>query len=192
MKKILITLTFFLFVALSIYFISKNLPKSELINNTNIETEVLDDSLSMANPASVYCENSGGIIEIIIQEDGSEFGICKFEDFECEEWAYYRDECDIQGDAEKIKQVLINKGLNLEGMQVVIRKHLGKYIEGSVIPISVPAGGGYVFAVKTDNEIKILADGNGAILCEYLFDYPDFPSYLISECVDSSGNVISR
>ncbi|MDQ5981837.1 MAG: hypothetical protein QG570_595 [Patescibacteria group bacterium] len=77
-------------------------------------------------------------------------------------------------------------------MKVVIHKHLGKYIAVGVVPISEPAGGGYVFAVKENDEMKIVADGNGIITCEMLKDYPDYPTYLISECVDVKGNPISR
>ncbi len=48
----------------------------------------------IANPASVYCEENGGSLEIREGEGGGQIGVCVFEDgSECEEWAYYRDEC---------------------------------------------------------------------------------------------------
>lgn len=48
----------------------------------------------MANPASVYCEENWGKLEIKTAADGSQTGYCKFENGrECEEWAYYRKEC---------------------------------------------------------------------------------------------------
>ncbi len=48
----------------------------------------------LANPASVYCEEQGGQLEIRTGDDGGEYGVCVFSDgSECEEWAYYRDEC---------------------------------------------------------------------------------------------------
>lgn len=48
----------------------------------------------MANPASVYCEDQGGTLEIRTGADGGEYGVCLFDDgSECEEWAYYRGEC---------------------------------------------------------------------------------------------------
>ena len=77
-------------------------------------------------------------------------------------------------------------------MKVVIYKHLGRYIAGGVIPVSAPAGGGYVYAVKDGDEIKVLADGNGAIMCDSFDKYPDFPSYLVSECVDLDTNDIIK
>jgi putative hemolysin len=48
----------------------------------------------IANPASVYCEENGGKLEIREGEGGGQIGVCVFEDgSECEEWAYYRGEC---------------------------------------------------------------------------------------------------
>jgi eight-cysteine-cluster-containing protein len=48
----------------------------------------------LGNPASEYCVQKGGKIEIITNPDGSQHGICKFSDgSECDEWAYYRGEC---------------------------------------------------------------------------------------------------
>jgi putative hemolysin len=48
----------------------------------------------IANPASVYCEEQGGTLEIRTAADGSQSGYCIFNDgTECEEWAYFRGEC---------------------------------------------------------------------------------------------------
>jgi len=58
----------------------------------------------IANPASVYCEEQGGQLEIRTaddggqddggQDDGGQYGVCIFSDgSECEAWAYYRGEC---------------------------------------------------------------------------------------------------
>jgi putative hemolysin len=50
--------------------------------------------IGMPNPASVYCEEQGGRLEIRTAADGGQFGICLFADgSECEEWAFYRGEC---------------------------------------------------------------------------------------------------
>lgn len=49
---------------------------------------------SMANPASAYCEQQGGRVEIRTAADGGQVGYCIFPDgSECEEWAFYRGEC---------------------------------------------------------------------------------------------------
>lgn len=180
--------------------ITKNLVKDEKESEENLAESTVENlakdeeaEANMANPASKYCEENGGDLEIITETDGTQFGMCNFDDWACEEWAYFRGECDIEKDAEKIKEALIAKGLDLTEMKVMINKHLGKYIGGSVLPISAPAGGGYVFAVKDDSgDIEIVADGNGAIMCSMLEDYPDFPASLISECINESGSPVAR
>jgi putative hemolysin len=49
---------------------------------------------NMANPASVYCEENGGKLEIRADASGGQAGVCVFPDgSECEEWAYFRGEC---------------------------------------------------------------------------------------------------
>ncbi len=51
----------------------------------------------IANPASVYCEQHDGELEIRETSSG-QVGYCKFsDDSECEEWAYFRGECKPQG-----------------------------------------------------------------------------------------------
>lgn len=48
---------------------------------------------NLANPASAYCEEHGGTLEIRT-EAGGQVGYCKFADgSECEEWAFFRGEC---------------------------------------------------------------------------------------------------
>jgi putative hemolysin len=48
----------------------------------------------IANPASVYCEAHDGKSQIRTAADGSQSGACVFPDgSECEEWAYYRQQC---------------------------------------------------------------------------------------------------
>lgn len=52
----------------------------------------------LANPASVYCEENGGKVDIRDEADG-QVGYCVFPDgSECEEWAYYRGECQPGGE----------------------------------------------------------------------------------------------
>jgi putative hemolysin len=50
---------------------------------------------ALPNPASVYCEQQGGKIEIRTDSDGGQYGVCLFQDgSECDEWAYFRGECE--------------------------------------------------------------------------------------------------
>ena len=47
-----------------------------------------------ANPASENCIEKGGTLSIVERGDGSQYGICYFEDNrQCEEWALLRGEC---------------------------------------------------------------------------------------------------
>jgi hypothetical protein len=49
---------------------------------------------NIPNPASVYCGQNGGKLEIRTADDGSQNGICIFPDGStCDEWAYFRGEC---------------------------------------------------------------------------------------------------
>ena len=53
------------------------------------------DTTGIANPASVYCEEQGGKLEIRKDEAGAESGYCLFDDgSECEEWDFYNKKCD--------------------------------------------------------------------------------------------------
>jgi putative hemolysin len=48
----------------------------------------------LPNPASVYCEQQGGEIDIRTDSDGGQYGVCIFKDgSECDEWAFFRGEC---------------------------------------------------------------------------------------------------
>jgi len=48
----------------------------------------------MPNPASQYCVEQGGKVEIRTDAQGNEYGVCVFPDgSECEEWAFFRGEC---------------------------------------------------------------------------------------------------
>ena len=52
------------------------------------------ERIGMANPASVYCVQSGYRLEIRTIIDGGQYGVCIFPDgTECEEWAFFRNEC---------------------------------------------------------------------------------------------------
>lgn len=50
--------------------------------------------VNLPNPASVYCTQNGNKLEIRTAADGSQNGICIFQDGStCDEWAYFRGEC---------------------------------------------------------------------------------------------------
>jgi putative hemolysin len=67
------------------------------------ETEV---PVGLANPASVYCEEQGGRLEMRSDANGS-YGVCIFEEgSECEEWAYWRGECGPPSTGERVNVAL--------------------------------------------------------------------------------------
>ncbi|RLG14678.1 MAG: DUF333 domain-containing protein [Candidatus Nanohalarchaeota archaeon] len=67
---------------------------SGCLNKTGNQTDA--DETKIPNPASVYCEEQGGTVEIVTAPDGDQVGFCILEDgTECEEWDFYRGECPI-------------------------------------------------------------------------------------------------
>ena len=81
---------------------SKPQDNSQEVQESNIIDEEPIEEVQVANPASVYCEEQEGILEIRTSTDGSQMGYCVFiddetgEKSECEEWAFYRGTCIIE------------------------------------------------------------------------------------------------
>jgi putative hemolysin len=49
---------------------------------------------AFGNPASQYCIDNGGSLEIRNDSNGNQYGICIFSDgSECDEWEYYNGKC---------------------------------------------------------------------------------------------------
>ena len=64
-------------------------PQEAIVNDNNTQEPLI----GMANPASVFCEEQGGTLEIRMTDTG-DIGICIFPDgSECEEWAFFRGDC---------------------------------------------------------------------------------------------------
>jgi len=106
MKKFLwFGLILLIVIAGGIFFISfsKNKtssPSVEPVISNQTEIEQLNN-VGLANPASVNCVSEGGQTEIRTDEEGNQYGICKFSDgSECEEWQFFRGECH-KGDNKK-------------------------------------------------------------------------------------------
>ena len=54
----------------------------------------LNPEAGLPNPASVFCQENGGILEIREDTAGGQLGYCVFNDgSECEEWVFYQGEC---------------------------------------------------------------------------------------------------
>lgn len=69
-------------------------PADMALDCYNETIEAVNPSTQLANPAAINCLDKGGQSEIRTAEDGGQYGVCKFSDgSECEEWAFFRDEC---------------------------------------------------------------------------------------------------
>lgn len=85
-RHILITIFLLIVTALYIWFIY-GAPDSSVGNN-----------VTLGNPASNYCVDSGGTLSIERDGSGGEYGLCHFEDNRsCEEWTMFRGDCPIGG-----------------------------------------------------------------------------------------------
>lgn len=57
------------------------------------KVSLIENQTAMANPASAYCIRQGYRLEIRNNSAG-QYGVCIFpNNSECEEWAYFRNEC---------------------------------------------------------------------------------------------------
>lgn len=99
-----------------------------------------------------------------------------------------------ESDLDLIKKALVAKhNWDADNILVTVSKNDGTYASGGVREKSSEVGGGMWFAAKAGGEWKIVYDGNGVILCEYLKDYPDYPVTMLPECFDDvTGKSIKR
>lgn len=99
----------------------------------------------------------------------------------------FEEGCPQANDSELIKQALFKKNNWTDdgSMTLTVSTNDGKYASGGV---TAEGGGGYFYAAKVNDAWKIVADGNGVILCTNLTAYPDYPKTLISECFDEASN----
>jgi putative hemolysin len=68
--------------------------ESELKNKNTNNAEEKNPILGIANPASVFCQEQGGVLETRKDKEGGEKGFCLFEDgSECDEWDFYNGKC---------------------------------------------------------------------------------------------------
>ncbi|MFA6300722.1 MAG: DUF333 domain-containing protein [Candidatus Paceibacterota bacterium] len=84
------------------YFYQMSLQKNSAENVTNEVTNSnpadSNTTNQLANPASVNCTEKGGTSTIASKEDGSQYGLCYFDDNRaCEEWAMMQGNCPVGG-----------------------------------------------------------------------------------------------
>jgi putative hemolysin len=76
-------------------------------NNDTVERNTTENITRVANPASEFCIDNGGTLEIRNSADG-QIGYCIINGQECEEWALYRGECDnvhVCTEIEKVAEI---------------------------------------------------------------------------------------
>lgn len=72
--------------------------ESSVNDPSRVKSTPSSTSAGLPNPASVNCTDKGGTLSIETLGNGSEYGLCNFEDDQsCEEWALYRGECPVGG-----------------------------------------------------------------------------------------------
>ena len=92
MKKTILLTILIISLALTGCALKKKVEVGNNEQNGNAQNTASENT-QMANPASVYCEEQGGKLEIV-ENDQGQSGICKFSDgSECDEWAFFRKEC---------------------------------------------------------------------------------------------------
>lgn len=75
--------------------------RADIILSTLAVLDAAPMGVGMANPASVYCEEQGGQLDIRTDAQGGQYGVCIFADgSECDEWAFFRGECGPVGNGE--------------------------------------------------------------------------------------------
>lgn len=71
-------------------------PQKYMLSKDDAQKERAKQNTQLANPASMYCMNQSGN-SLVMREDasGGQYGVCFFPDGSwCEEWAYYRGQCE--------------------------------------------------------------------------------------------------
>jgi putative hemolysin len=103
----------------------------------------------LPNPASVYCQEQGGRLEIRTAADGGQVGYCVFTDgSECEEWAFFRGECSHSVVPTTVPP---NPDTSTEALLATVQSTLPPdAFEGfAVMPLSVPEGSQPLWAVSS-------------------------------------------
>ncbi len=90
-KYLIFFVILILFIMLLIFLIKDKTPE----DNNIIPADFTNTG--MANPASVYCIENNGTLEIRTDEQGGQYGVCiSLENKkECEEWAFFRGDCEL-------------------------------------------------------------------------------------------------
>lgn len=140
---------------------------------------------NMANPAAVYCNEHNGKSVIRTAADGSQAGVCVFENGnECGEWAYFRGECTASspapGTEKAIQAFLASKYKKpLSEVKVTIQKETPGYAAGSVLFGQGGIGEGGMWLAVGGNQWDVVWDGNGNVDCNKMREEYGFPDAIL-------------
>ena len=139
----------------------------------------------IANPASVYCKEHDGQSIIRTASDGSQSGICVFENGnECDEWLFFRGECAdsslVSGTEKAVQAFLANKYKKpLSEVKITIQKEAPGFASGSVSFGQDGQGEGGMWLAVAGNQWNVVWDGNGSIDCIKMRQQYGFPDTIL-------------
>ncbi len=110
---------------------------------TNYKKESLKDSeVQVANPASTFCIESGGTLEIVETPEG-QTGNCTLPNGTvCEEWVFFRGECNSENNEQQTGEKL-----------AVFESYQGKTTDGQNTIIDIL--GDMKYQITTNNQVRI-------------------------------------
>ena len=145
----------------------------EEFNNGTCTTP--EEDIQLANPASTYCIEQGGTLEIRKDAQGNETGYCVFSDgSECEEWAFYNGECtmnDEETDATPPEDVVYGNQVMVHNSSLLIAESYPIQVElvfEGDLPTPCHELNVIIADPNDENEIKITATswaGNSEMAC---------------------------
>jgi len=183
-KLLLLLLLLGILIAFGIYY---NLNQEAIVDN--IERDGNNSISSVANPASTYCAENKGELEIKEDEDGGQYGICIFENGkECEEWAFFKGDCDNKCfDVEN--KAILSLVLEKEGLDKDICNYASKiYKDDGNFYYGTLDESDFIYDLENDEVIFI---GRDLPKC-LLLDEKNIPIEIVNMCFDDSLNIIER
>lgn len=188
--KVAVIVVILMMTGTGLYFFSISKNKSindngAAVDNSSPPTET--PIVNMANPASVYCKEHGGQSVIRTAADGSQSGVCVFENGnECDEWMYFRGECSnpsavlTPGTEKAIQVFLANKYQKpISEVKVTINKEAPGFAAGSVLYGQGGPGEGGIWLAVAGNQWDVVWDGNGNVDCNKMRQQYGFPDSIL-------------
>jgi cytoskeletal protein RodZ len=97
-----------------------------------------------------------------------------------------------QSDLDQIRSAMASKySKNPEDVIINISANNSTHARGGVSFAGEMGGGWFLAAKDASSQWQIVDDGNGTIMCSIIEPY-DFPTTMLSECVDDLGNLVYR